>query len=843
MIRKEDINKIKRQLCIDKNIIPSTVFQNIMKMNVDGMSNEMFFKYLYVTDSYIENKTYEFLRSIDESKCIFHLIDGFSKNGKTNFVQYARYINNQNIGIVKEKKYRFIIISFDFEKGGIDSYKDKVCRLFIDRFIFEDIDSYKDTIKNLELFLHFYNNINIKINEEMDNINNETATYFKEFCIKLFGYIDNLIIDEGYGNKGDYKNTKKKFSKLIKSTIDDNNCGDYFSFIILYEIFTRRYRIFSDKLFPQKLIFILDNLDDYLNDKDILFFQQPQIQLSVFINHLTNNPIISTLFSECLKEEMETNKRVDWNFSFQDRLNIVYIFRTANFFVFSNIIQEGISKTSQSGERHYPRCLLEREFIDIKTIVNTKDIIKKRINFFEDIANEFNFEIPQGYYFIKLLAEDYYSDREEDPKKDSKNIFRIWNGEKKYFWDSIFENWDKIKTDFFQYEDILKRASENSFFADNFLIKGVYIYFFLKLFEYNGTLKKSVLKTIYSYKDSHHKGYKNIRRFLLNYIINKSEESGIPKTMIELSDKGVGLYDLLSEVTDFIKDIESYSDKNPIYNFNEIKDFFNDIYNNKIDFFGHLLTIYKSQIIEINGINVSTIYYDLTNEIYEFEKNKNAKELNKVRIYNNDSATYLSLYLLSYFELYSFTLSNNKPLLFTINKKNHKIKATKPMDFEFYDIIEKVMKEIKISVNKMVDFYLSHLVNKYPVHDFITNPFFSVLIDGIGSCQFRLHISRHITYIESFRRGIVEDILVNLENDEKAIANLYLTQKIKQYIVLYQKNYNKIKNSEDVNLNNFLNKDCNHALHKTYEISEEYKKIVKKIIKSKGFDFDSKIIV
>ena len=74
MINENDIKNLKRQLCIDSLSKSDTIFRNILKMSVEGMSSDLFFKYLYKADEYIKRKAFELLEKIDESTCIFHAL-------------------------------------------------------------------------------------------------------------------------------------------------------------------------------------------------------------------------------------------------------------------------------------------------------------------------------------------------------------------------------------------------------------------------------------------------------------------------------------------------------------------------------------------------------------------------------------------------------------------------------------------------------------------------------------------------------------------------------------------------------------------------------------------------
>jgi hypothetical protein len=266
---------------------------------------------------------------------------------------------------------------------------------------------------------------------------------------------------------------------------------------------------------------------------------------------------------------------------------------------------------------------------------------------------------------------------------------------------------------------------------------------------------------------------------------------------------------------------EKALDGNPFYSFEEVEEYFAELCGLKSDHFAHLFVFYKDQIIVNEAEEYSNIY-DLNDEILLFkEQGVSCKaELNKIRIFHNDSAAYISDSLLTSFELYSFTIHKpeflNLPLLFVMKKKDGISVVNHESQFVFYNIINDVYKNVEDIMNNMVDFYISVLISLFPPDKFPCDPIFSkqYFIPGKrgerdkieGDFQFLMTISRHITYIQYFRQIVLKysDRIIELNAAEKKIANVYLLYILKKYFSLYLDNYKKIDEKSPVSDNNKL---------------------------------------
>lgn len=806
----KDLPRIKKALNINELSMPIRVLFDILIMDTTGMSNELFFEYLYVKHDYLNNKARLFLSALNTPTCLFNLIHGYSKNGKSTFLQYVRYINN-----IEDKRgnSRIIFIPFNFELGSNENYLEKVKLFWFSELCGSKPD--KD-IEEFIAFYHFYkefvDDLKTEVLENDGAVaknDNEILTFFDHFCsdvfFKLYSFLKTIpsIVDDLIS----YEKYKNQLKDELNTLISISNCGEIFSLLILFRIFQQRYKLFFQKSHPQKLIFILDNIDDYLHEKDILFLQYPQIQISTFVYNLTRKPIISSIFSDRLKKTINTDiKNIGkWSFSFTSCINIVYTFRTSNFLAFSNIINEAKKRISQSQEKYFPECMLDVNFFTINSINFTDQILSHRLHFAKRLFNHLNIPIPRGFYFLETLSSIAKSSSQDEGGIRNTDLFCLWNGDKKAFIESLIINQVSADRNYFQYEDIIRNCNEKHFAFSKYLLKGTYIYFFLFLFSNSNSLNH-LLKTIYAYRRSQ-KLAKSLRRFLLNYIINTSENSKKPYIIKEIDNRGTGLLDLLIEINNFILKVNLKA-KVGLYTFKDVENFFRDTYTDKIDFFAQFFTIYKTQIIRRNKNELNRIYYNLDKELKKFSLAKDYKklaDLNQIRVFNNHNASYLATTLISHFELFSFCLSHDeeyktihiqKPLIFCLGKKETANTLSNIEDYEFYDVIMRVLENVKIIIDSMVSFYVKYL-NDIPPHRFIEDKFLTLFNKekNIGDFQFRLIIRRHITYLEGFRQSIITDAVSNFDIDIKMKVNKFIINVILEYIDLYLDKYHLIKDS------------------------------------------------
>ncbi len=843
------------KLLKNKNKPLKSIFRSLLKHRIEDADHVEFFSEVYISDDKIDKKAEQFLNSLEDSDCPFQLLHGYAKNGKSTFIQYIRYLYNQMQP--DERKFRYVIEVFNFERGGLTSFSkkgeplsfyDKAKFLFMNQFSCTDGPSLTEILMDLEQFSIFYRNFLAEISNTPDRAATPAVGNLNGFCSNLFMGLDYVCSQTSNGTVGEYSKNLSLFKEHVFDKMNQNNCGYYFAFLILYNIFSQRRKLLKKDRQPGKLIFVLDNLDDYLTDKDIHFFQQPQFQLSRILTSLMEYDFISEAFSNCLKVTMDKSETVDWDLSFYEQLKIIYVFRTSNFLVFSHLMMKLMSKVSESSEKYFPIGILTRHYVGFQSVRSTNKILGRRVQLLEDVADDRGTVLPPGFHLMKALAHYSRAPEGRETHDHLDNLFSIWNGDLHSIVTSFLNYGDLIKADFLTHESLVKKAMESKFYAKGYLLKGVLIYFLLKLHDYNPRLK-GFLETIYNYRASHARAKKSLRRFVTNYIINKSEEHGKPRTISGIVEGGVGLFDLLTAINSFINSVNARAkeeEKEPVFSMGGVKKFFADSYNHKIDHSAHLFTIYKSQIEEnAEGEEFSSIYYRLDDEIDNFIEDKspgkaNSRGLNDIRIFNNHSAAFLSSYLMTHFELQSFceshgvepSLQIKRPLLMALARKQGISVASRIEDFEFHDIVESVFASAVISVNALVDFYLRYLIDEFPPHEFVKKPLFSVRRKQTGDFQFRLMISRHIRYVEGFRQGILSGGLIALEEDEKVMINLYLVGKVREYIDLFDEKVSQIEERLKYRIQS-------GSLWRTCRANNEFRGLTDEILATGGKDFET----
>jgi len=851
---EEELVQLKKNFHIHPRTTADELLKNVLKKSFEEITDPLFFKYIFYSNKEIRDLASKIINSIVKSSCPFTVIHGYSKNGKSTFVKYLQHIYDSDNASFGDRIY---LERFNFEKyEDAEDYCKKMQSFFKELFNFDDINELEKDINKMNDFILFYKSFLNALKNEIrkDKNGNERGEYtntiysflksfFNPFLKDLAQFTsDSLISFNGKKNGYCVTNIEDNLDKLLDK-IEQSKSGHLIPFIVLYKIFLLKQEIISkDK--KRRLLFIFDNLDDYFSHKDLSFFDQPQSQLAIFIEKFGNT--VSHIFSESLSQSCGCDS--ENCFSFDTDVKFLFVFRTANLFVYSNFVNEKKALEPQPLERKFPICLLQREFFRYFTVNFTNKIIEKRILFFEALAKRCNIKFidSKNYYFIKYLSGAFLSKEGDLTRGSNKSIFSIWNGDMKELWQAITHNWDVFEKSYFEKSGIIKYASNKKFFSKQFILKGLYIYFFFDLLTTIDTEDKpnGFLKCLYSYKRIPQFPEKNVRRFIINYIINESEKKPRPESLRDIENKGVGLKDLLDELS------KVTPTNNPAIQ-EAIKSFFIDTCSNKIDFFTHMFTIYKSQKKIINEEEVGSIYYDIAKDINSyFSKGVTDKvQLNKIRLFNNDNILFFASYLNSHFEMDSFYLSHSevdekykldikKPLLLSIEKINKKRDDNDLENYEFYQIIGKVYDYVKLTSENMVKYYTQNLQYKYPVEKFTKNPLFSVHDKSQGKggdFLFRLMITRHITYLESFRRGIIQNILVKkISKELKLEISKYIVKTIKQYVELYQRLYLDIINN---NQNNLI--DEQHILSHTNGRMTEYITKANQILDSEEPDFET----
>jgi len=864
-ITPEHIEAFKKEFDIKQDA--KKLLKDIVKIDKSNNLKELFYEYFFDSNDKIQGLAKDMYRSFDDNN-IFKIVHGYSKNGKTTFVNYLEHCHKydkKQLEYSPENFEHLVFIPFDFEHPSSVSFTEKV-REYYDRvfFVAQDINKRITLNKEIELFCLFIKCFLDKLLvEEREEQLMAVKQTFETIVDDFQRYIAEI---KNYGKTHEVNRLKNEFLTNIKGKINAKNCGEYFSFIIFFEMFKTRNSLLSRE--KHKFVIILDNIDDYLKDEDVSFLQHPQIRLSTLLYVLSTSRI-SGIFRECVAQyncNSCINKLCSCStklnpekaaFNFEQHVAVIYVFRTANFLVFANLIEQLSKEASDTGAERFAQLLKEsdKEYFHFKSAGNTSDILKLRLDRFKEIAKACgllspNKPAPAGYTFLKVLAENFDSKEKLNNDRNIDRIYNLWNGDKFAFWKLITTNWENLSSIYFENEKFLKsncKRDSDGYSHYKYLLRGVYINFFLNLLNRDKKLREYLLKhAIRSFSKYSNVGTefnnddtkldnngkyqykKRLCRLMSNYIINGTLRNGreentdtsgktnLKKPILEeIHSKGVGLYDLLYDIENFINEVNEKSKYGEIYNFSEVEEFFKELYDMKIDHFGQLFSIYKDQRVGKNEENeeykYTRSYYNLDKEIatYKETKEKSKKELNKIRIFNNNNVAYISASLLSNYELHSYlnkiNLDEEKnknnsvpiPLLFQLCKDDTKTDTDIVKNFKFYKTIEDVLIHTKNLVTAMANFYCDILSNVCSPDEFIESDLFFVKDKKeIGDFQFRLIVSNHITYLQDFRQlalNYYPNDCIPLTEEEKKAINEYLVKTIVEYCKLYCQNYEKIK--------------------------------------------------
>lgn len=793
------------------------VLKNILKVDSLNCDSDFFFKYFFTSHDSILEQEKKFIYLLRSTNQQFHVVHGYSKNGKSTFIRNTiRKFNSHEFEEVEGFNFKSIqSIYYDYQDLGagdfIEKIKEQISNTFLcnnTHFQREKNISLVDFCSVLNKFKDFLNS-DVIYTPELNLINK----YTDEVILKLteFERKSRAVL-----NTGDILLVRNLFNITITKDINIENVDRYFVFKVLYDIS----QILKNNIYqshPDKIVVILDNIDEYLRNNDFEYLKHPQVNIFTFFSTLTLKHRISVFFIKSVIEiySQPNSENGIYPFNFQSQLCFVYVFRTANFLAFAHLMKDIFLKASTPGEAYLPDGMLRNNYIRYSTIQFTDKIIVQRLNRYFELCQHLGAQPPKGYKFLRAMAIQFNYDKEDDSiHKKYRNIFNLWNGDKVMLFTYINDNWDFISNKYFLYENCIEDVSSLDSKYSTYIIKGVYIHLFLDLFEKNENFRTLLTHILYSFNDEidENRG-KNIRRLILNIVINESEKQkriytqDNDNSISKILEKGIGLYDLLSQIQDYIRKFETIPGH---YSKTDVVNFFKDICDTtKIDFFAQLISIYKNQISKEELNNTSyTNFYNLNKEISRFytEGDKSKDDLNKIRVFNNNNAAYITSSLLSNFEYFSFIQKkNNKPLVISVNRIDNLKIADKIEQFEFYDIIEDVVKCATNTINIMVNFYIKNIIDFYVPSTFVRSNLFSVLMDYnkkdmpvneslyIGNFHFRMIVARHFTYIECFRQAILSpQNIYKLADAEKKMVNGYLLSVLKRYNSLYLEKYEDI---------------------------------------------------
>jgi hypothetical protein len=480
--------------------------------------------------------------------------------------------------------------------------------------------------------------------------------------------------------------------------------------------------------------------------------------------------------------------------------------------------------------------------------------MNKKLDFYNELCYTFNVTKSPNYSILKSILESFNHDDNE-----FKYIFKLWNGNQFAFVE-CFKSLSLSSVD----HAILtnKNISIN-------IKRGAFIFYVVKYYtsskEYR-VIRDSTLSAAFQYVFSS-ESYEtneskcNLLRLFLSFIINYNQKLNRQKGYIENSrdvfNKGVSFKLVLDKITEFKRGNEI------VYNKTMFNELFTRIFYDDIDAFDYFITCAKNTDIGTGQDKLFGKKYDFSKELDIYFDNDvlNSQQenyLNSIRLFYNTNSRYFLNSIKKHFEYFSAVLSQNAhPLSYNVKIFNSKPESELFDDFEFqfeYNfnnnlIFENVFMRVKQAVDNTINFYLSVVFNTYPPVPYCTESNFAL----DGNFLYDDIISKHITYIEKVRQGILSgkiefEFQQNLETkyvksdatkiNSKVLANINgrFIYWIEKYIRLFNSSFEQISNKAKANDEKM--DEHSIATRTSFRILQA---IIRSIKESNFTDFESKI--
>lgn len=751
---------------------PGSAFSNILHFNVDNgnkyFQKKDFFKLLFTETASFKKVSDEILDNFKyENK--FQILHSFAKNGKSTFLKHLQFKKERYI----KKGLNLKFISFDFSENTNNntspqsSFQNTV-HSFFESFLFDGdhiIEKNLEILYNLNEFIS--NNKFAPEDYESENKINDFKRLFSPFRRKLTLLIDTYNLDNTKFKEEKEQEFIDGFNKIIND-LQVEKAGELFAYILLLRIIEEKnffetkfidlYSTDNNKKYTKtrnKLVVVLDNIDDISSHLASEVATNQAFYISKFMD------IYFTFISEFSKHIK--------NFNLSEDVYFVYTYRTANYInAFQNYRRKYFLNESQ--KNRFSEYYYSARKHKITTVKESAQIIEKKFWFYQILCEVNNVNIHEKYSFFKHLHRLVYSPSSEI---DLSQVFRLWNGNRTVIFNGSF---------FRQFDNFVFAPINKEF---SFLEKGSLLHFFLRPFYdegyYDTNLSKVITYIFSNFTICTSESKCEISRMILSIIINKLQDSNNKLRKIDnsfdLNNKGISIVELLDAIV--IKN----KFKNYAYELEEIKEFLNLLFFEEIDAWGHLLTCTKTTSYVENGINYQGKLLSFDKEIGEY---KNAIESNnslymsnlkEIRFFYNDNALYLLKFVLPNFEYFSVFKGVKSPLMYLVDYEL--IEGT--YKFEFEKVIADVYKSVKCISESSISFFKRFFLCNWSPKEYC-----STELSFNNTFHFKEVISRHLTYIDQFRRYFINTVKDedNLKNVQIAINNK-LSDYLGQYITLY----------------------------------------------------------
>jgi len=820
----------------DSNDSNSIILQTVLDFNFTDHDDE----YEITYDEFKEHFYVDNIPSVDENienlnKNIlhgkrYHYIHSNGKNGKTTFNK--RFIHENN------EIHKPIYIDFSDLSQSNTEYTHRLLTVVINSFNLL-VRQQKDCIDTIMKCIRHISNAQINIC--ISNPINRRAEYLNMFS--LIGYKIDQFIQEIREENNNRKNGN--IAEVFKAQFEAFVFGEYkkseleLQLKITNELFNLLLLVYlkmhdEEKDINEKnLLFIFDNIDDILTN--------------------TSEYISSILIPNIDKFIRTIKPFINTNGSFIDeklisKTNFIFTYRTANYA--SSMVT---IKNHSAKERNYE--LLSAPVYALSSVNNTNDIIRRKLNFYEGISVFFNFEKSPNFYFLKSILDSYHLNAD----RNDKHIAKLWNGNSFIFSKCFY--YLCHNTDIKFTEDDLKALNNDTY---RNILRGIFVHYVVKfycdeaneLFINNTTLFEAFQ---YIFKKEIDDKICNLLRLFLSYVINYNDknkrQNSAVKSNSDIFIKGVGLYDILEELSKL-----KNSDNKPVYDKEKYIDLFDNVFYSEIDSLDYFIICVKKTNNNQGNHLIKT--YDFTKELELFFDEKKSDtlkkiQLNQVRVYYNSNAKVFLNIVKRNFEVFSVITKNelSSPLPINIEiypRIEEKEKFDRKFQFGFNkdSILKNVFNAVNDIVKSTVDFYVLHMHKVYSPQQYIQDSYFTDSNSKDASFLFDSIIANHITYIEKVRQLVINqkieyefkdsinsDFQSNKTNiiPSKILAdiNAHFIYWIEKYIKLFEYAYYEIRTNTG---------EIDSHSEKTFSMFQQFKKLIdEKIKKSNYNDFSTKI--
>ncbi len=789
-----------------------TVFSTILNFDTEksnsSFSAEDYFKLLYTETSSLKKVNEEIIDNFKfETK--FQIIHSFAKNGKSTFLKHLQYNKKRYIS----KGLNLIFINFDFSSNTTNSnaspssFKNTV-HSFFEYYLFNGGKINIDSLEAIKVLNKFIDEISIDQTIHLSEKKyHEIKTIFFPFRNKL-----TQIINE-YDSSTEFEEVKQqnffiKFNEILNS-FGEEKAGEILVYIILLRLINLKDQ------FSKEIIDVYENSYKKTRNRIVVVFDNiDDITSHIAKEIATNQAFYLSKFMDIYFTFLCEFKKLFKNFIFNEDVYFIYSYRTANFVNAFQVFRRRYF-LNESQKNRYTEYFYNAKKFKITTVKESACIIEYKFWFYKTLCEINNVDISPKYYFFDYLNTLVYLNSRNPDDIDLSQVYRLWNGNRSIIFNSQF---------FRQFENLNIDKIDKDFI---FLEKGTYLHFFLKPFYdtgyYETNLSTIITKIFREFNNCTDSSKCELSRLLFNVIINTLQESNNRLRRIDdcvdLIDKGISLFELLNTLQ--IKNKDGAS----AYSLDEINEFLNLLFYEEIDAWGHLLTCTKTTTYEKDQDLLQGKLLTFDNEFSSYKEiqkgcsNESLKlKLKDIKFFYNDNAYYLVKYVLPNFEYFSVFTGVKKPLKYLIDYRIFE----NEYKFDFSEVINKILGLVNCLCKSSITCYREYFLEHWTPKEYCETK-----LSFNNTFHFKDVISRHITYLDQFRRYLLKNSrrIYNVENNtlEKLQyeINIKLTYFLKKYLDLYFTTFESFKDMGDLPQSLI---DANHVFLKLSEILETIEK-------------------